>query len=54
MKAGDKWQLYIPPSLGYADYGPPEVGLHTTLIYDLELVKFSRGDDPASANNPKK
>ena len=54
MKAGDKWQLFIPPSLGYADYGPPEVGMHTTLIYDLELVKFSRGDDPASADNPQK
>ena len=41
MKAGDKWQLFVPPSLAYADYGPPEIGIHTTLIYELELVSFS-------------
>jgi FKBP-type peptidyl-prolyl cis-trans isomerase FklB len=41
MKPGDKWQLFVPPSLAYADYGPPEIGMHTTLIYELELVSFS-------------
>ena len=41
MKPGDQWRLYVPPSLAYADYGPPEIGLYTTLIYDLELVSFS-------------
>jgi FKBP-type peptidyl-prolyl cis-trans isomerase len=39
MKPGDKWQLFVPPSLAYADYGPPEIGMYTTLIYELELVK---------------
>jgi FKBP-type peptidyl-prolyl cis-trans isomerase FklB len=41
MKVGDKWQLFVPPSLAYADYGPPEIGMYTTLIYELELVSFS-------------
>ena len=41
MKPGDKWQLFVPPSLAYADYGPPEIGMYTTLIYELELVSFS-------------
>ena len=41
MKPGDKWQLFVPPSLAYADYGPPEIGIYTTLIYQLELVSFS-------------
>jgi FKBP-type peptidyl-prolyl cis-trans isomerase len=48
MKPGDKWQLFIPPSLAYADYGPPEIGIHTTLIYELELVSFAPTDEKAA------
>ncbi|HEX7653057.1 MAG TPA: FKBP-type peptidyl-prolyl cis-trans isomerase [Verrucomicrobiae bacterium] len=50
MKPGEKWQLFVPPSLAYADYGPPEIGIHTTLIYELELVSFA--PTPAAKNNP--
>ncbi|HLX68331.1 MAG TPA: FKBP-type peptidyl-prolyl cis-trans isomerase [Verrucomicrobiae bacterium] len=49
MKPGDKWQLFVPPSLAYADYGPPEIGMYTTLVYELELVNFSPTDERASA-----
>lgn len=49
MKPGDKWQLFVPPSLAYADYGPPEIGMYTTLIYELELVSFSPTDEKPSA-----
>jgi FKBP-type peptidyl-prolyl cis-trans isomerase FklB len=45
MKPGDKWQLFVPPNLAYADYGPPEIGIHTTLIYELELVSFAPTDE---------
>jgi|SRR6185312_13653927 len=45
MKPGDKWQLFVPPSLAYADFGPPEIGIHTTLIYELELVSFAPTDE---------
>ncbi len=52
MKPGDKWELYIPPSLAYADYGPPEIGIHTILIYQLELINFSK-PKPATATTPE-
>lgn len=48
MKPGDKWQLFVPPSLAYADYGPPEIGIHTTLIYELELVGFAPTDEKSA------
>jgi FKBP-type peptidyl-prolyl cis-trans isomerase FklB len=48
MKPGDKWQLFVPPSLAYADYGPPEIGIHTTLIYELELVSFAPTDEKSA------
>jgi FKBP-type peptidyl-prolyl cis-trans isomerase FklB len=47
MKPGDKWQLFVPPSLAYADFGPPEIGMYTTLIYELELVSFAPTNDTA-------
>jgi FKBP-type peptidyl-prolyl cis-trans isomerase len=49
MKVGDKWQLFVPPSLAYADFGPPEIGMYTTLIYELELVSFSDSNEKDSA-----
>jgi len=51
MKAGDKWQLFVPPSLAYADYGPPEIGMYTTLVYELELVSFSASNETHSVLN---
>ena len=48
MKPGDKWQLFVPPSLAYADYGPPEIGMYSTLIYELELVRFAPTDEKAA------
>jgi FKBP-type peptidyl-prolyl cis-trans isomerase FklB len=48
MKPGDKWQLFVPPSLAYADYGPPEIGIKTTLIYELELVSFAPTDEKSA------
>lgn len=51
MKVGDHWQLFVPPSLAYADYGPPEIGMYTTLIYELELVSFSASNETHSVLN---
>jgi len=48
MKPGDQWELYVPPSLAYADYGPPEIGMYTTLIYQVELVSFAKTPDTAA------
>ena len=38
MKAGDKWRLFIPPSLGYGEFVPYNIGPQSTLIYDLQLL----------------
>jgi FKBP-type peptidyl-prolyl cis-trans isomerase FklB len=40
MKAGDKWRLYIPAKLAYGEFGLPQIGPNSTLIYELELLSF--------------
>lgn len=39
MKVGDKWQLWVPPDLGYGEFGrPPEIGPNSLLIFEIELL----------------
>jgi len=38
MKEGDKWQVFIPPTLAYGERGPLA---DRTLVYDIELVKVN-------------
>ena len=39
MSVGSRWQLFVPPELGYGIRGwGREVGPNATLIYDMELV----------------
>jgi UDP-GlcNAc:undecaprenyl-phosphate/decaprenyl-phosphate GlcNAc-1-phosphate transferase len=44
MPVGSKWQIFIPPQLGYGEKGvgrsrlAPGIGPNTTLIYELELL----------------
>ena len=39
MKAGDKWQIFIPPYLAYGEHGfGREIGPNTTLIFEVELL----------------
>ena len=41
MKAGDKWQLVIPPNLAYGQRGaPPSIGPGATLVFDVELLEI--------------
>lgn len=41
MKAGDKWELYIPADLAFGVQGqPPVIGPNQALIYELELVEI--------------
>lgn len=44
MKPGSKWQLFIPPDLGYGSNPPPGIPPGSLLVYDVELV----GIQPAS------
>jgi FKBP-type peptidyl-prolyl cis-trans isomerase FklB len=38
MKPGSKWQLFIPPELGYGSSPPPGIPPGSLLVYDVELV----------------
>lgn len=42
MKEGDKWELYIPYSMGYGERGsPPQIPPFSTLIFEVELMKVN-------------
>ncbi len=38
MPAGSKWQIVVPPQLGYRELGNRLVGPNATLIYEMELL----------------
>ena len=41
MKVGSKWELYIPSTLGYGDYGSgPDILPGATLIFEVELLSI--------------
>lgn len=41
MQEGDKWQLFIPPKLGYAERGAGKIPANSALIFEVELLSVN-------------
>lgn len=55
MPVGSKWQLFIPPTLAYAEHGAgADIGPNATLIFEVELLSIQSKDNPAKENAPGK
>ena len=53
MKAGSKWQLFIPPDLAYGEFGkPPSITPNATLLFDLELLSIQPPPPPPAPPAP--
>ncbi len=53
MKPGSKWQLFIPPDLGYGSNPPPGIPPGSLLVYDVELVSFQPTSPVEHAPEPE-
>ena len=42
MHEGDKWEVYIPAKWGYGAMKMDDIPAHSTLIFEMELVKIER------------
>jgi FKBP-type peptidyl-prolyl cis-trans isomerase FklB len=45
MKVGDKWEVVIPPDLGYGERGAGEkIGPDATLVFEVELLSIEKSN----------
>ena len=42
MHEGDRWEVYIPAKWGYGSMKLDDIPAHSTLVFELELVKIER------------
>jgi FKBP-type peptidyl-prolyl cis-trans isomerase FklB len=51
MKPGSKWQIFIPPHLGYGEQGAGGViGPNEILIFEIELIEIGLAPPPTEEN----
>jgi FKBP-type peptidyl-prolyl cis-trans isomerase FklB len=43
MRLGAKWQVFVPPELGYGSNAPPPIPPGALLVYELELMRIESG-----------
>ncbi|HME37754.1 MAG TPA: FKBP-type peptidyl-prolyl cis-trans isomerase [Steroidobacteraceae bacterium] len=65
MRPGAKWQVFVPPDLGYGANSPPSIPPGSLLVYELELLQVDaakpmspemmkpRQQRPAQSSEPK-
>ena len=52
MKVGDKWQLFLPPELGYGEQGAGgDIGPNQVLIFEVELLDVKKQGNEESAED---
>jgi len=54
MKEGSKWQLFIPPELGYGERGQGRIPPNSALIFEVELLSIAEASPSQAANTPAK
>ncbi len=53
MPVGSKWEIYVPSSLAYGDYGRgPAIQPGATLIFDIELLGIATPTAPPAKAQP--
>ena len=48
MPEGSKWEIYIPPELGYGERGAGPIPPNSALIFDIDLVSIKHEAKPKS------
>jgi FKBP-type peptidyl-prolyl cis-trans isomerase len=51
MKAGSKWQLFVPSELAYGERGRPGIQPNSVLIFEVELISIEH-PSPSAASGP--
>ncbi len=44
MKTGARWQLFIPPELGYGEYGNAAIEPNSVLVFEVTLVSIGTAE----------
>lgn len=52
MKAGSKYEFYIPSELAYGEGGSGKIGPNSTLVFEVELVSFKTPEMPPTPPAP--
>jgi FKBP-type peptidyl-prolyl cis-trans isomerase FklB len=52
MKVGSKYQVFVPSNLAYGEHSMGEIGVNSTLIFDVELLDAKPRPTPPPQGAP--